>query len=263
MTLFVLGMGSLLLPQARADIALEDFAININGTSYDYNNSSQTDPTTLSGMNASGFSTFTSGDGKGTGLGKIIYTFDPGAPGSYFVNLYFDIEAATPFFNEHGIENGAAPAGTSWEIARVNPSVGGIQFWDGTSQVFPNALDNTNHLPLGNTNYLNNCTVTPCNGDVATALGFAFSLTAGERAIIEVDSSTTNPGGFYLQQVHPIDPSNPAETGVFFSESLNFQVSGVPEPGFLPVLGVALAAMAGYGMRRRFAKSKADQVHSA
>jgi PEP-CTERM motif len=252
-------------PQARADISLQDFGVNINGTAYDYNNLGQPDPTALPGMNATAFSTFTSGDTLGTGLGTLIYTFNPGAAGSYFVNFYFDESAGVPFYNEYGTVNGAPAAGMSWEIAQVNPSVGGIQFcsWNGSAcapdaTIFPNALDDTNHVPVGNTNYLDNCTVAPCNADVATALGFNFTLTAGEQAVITLDQSTTNPGGFYLEQVHPVDANNPSATDLFLSGGISIESSGppppVPEPGSLVLLGTVLA-MFGYGIRRRFTKS--------
>jgi PEP-CTERM motif-containing protein len=254
------------VPQARADIALQDFGVNINGTAYDYNNLGQTDPTTLPGMNASGFSTFTSGDGLGTGLGTLQYTFN-GAPGSYFVNFYFDESVSVPFYNEFGSVNGSTPAGMSYEIAQVNPSVGGIQFcsWNGVScapnaQILPNSLDNTNHAPGGNTNFLGNCVTAPCNADVATALGFTFTLGAGEQAVIDVTQSTSNPGGFYLEQVHPIDSNNRSATDVFLSGDITIGPAGgppppsVPEPGSLILLGTAFSIVA-YAGRRKLARS--------
>jgi hypothetical protein len=251
-------------PPARADIALQDFGVNINGTTYDYNNLGQPDTTTLPGMNATGFSTFTSGDGLGTGLGTLIYTFNPGSPGSYFVNFYFDEEASVPFFNEYGRVNGSAPAGMSYEIAGVNPSVGGIQFWNGTTQILPNALDDTNHVPGTSTNYLNNCAggvAAGCNGDVAEALGFSFVLPAGDEAVITIDQSTSNPGGFNLQQVHPIDPNNASATDLFLSGSIDIQPSSgpppppaVPEPSTSVLFGTVVAIL-GYAMRRRFARA--------
>jgi PEP-CTERM motif-containing protein len=251
-----------LLPQARADVSLQDFGVNINGTTNDYNNQSETDTTTLPGMNASGFSTATSGDGLDTGLGALIYTFNPGAAGSYFVNFYFDLSASTPFFNEFGSAHGAAGASdpTSWEIAQVNPSVGGIQFcgWTGSTcspaTIFPSSLDNTNHVPVGNTNFLNNCKVAPCNADVAEAVGFNFVLGAGEEAVITIDSSTTNPGGFYLEQSHPVDPGNTKESDVFLSGNISIQpivVGQVPEPSSLPLLALVAAAVVGFQLRRK------------
>jgi hypothetical protein len=244
-----------LLPLAHADIMLQDFAVNINGTSYDYNNLSQPDPTTLPGMDATGFNSYTSGNDSGTGLGSLVYTFDPHAAGSYFVNFYFDYGVSAPFYNEYGTQNGTAGAGdpTSWEIFQLNPSVGGVQFWNGSTQIIPNTLDDTDHVPVGNTNFLNNCVVTPCNADVGMALGFSFSLAADQYAVITVDASTTNPGGFNLQQTHPVDDANPTATNLYLSGSygIHSTVSTIPEPGFLPMLVLALVAFAGMRLRRR------------
>ena len=254
---------ALLNPSARADIALQDFAVNINGTAYDYNNLGQTDPTTLAGMNASGFSSFTSGDLAGTGLGSLIYTFNPGAAGSYFVNFYFDESAGAPFYNEYGTVSGSAPAGMSWEIAQVNPSVGGIQFWRGTKQVIPDTLDNTNHDPVGASNYgPTPCSGSPCNADVATALGFSFTLAAGEEAVIDVTQSTTNPGGFYLEQVHPVDGNNTAETDLFLSGGISIQPvgnPGVPEPQEWSSIGIGLM-MVGFGLWRNTRRAASRRV---
>jgi hypothetical protein len=245
------------IPLAHADIMLQDFAVNINGTSYDYNNLSQTDPTTLPGMNASGFDTYTSGADTGTGLGTLTYTFNPGVAGSYFVNLYFDYEVSTPFYNEYGQVNGTPGASdpTSWEIFQLNPSVGGIQFYNGSTQIIPNSLDNTNHVPLGNTNYLNNCTVTPCNADVGMALGFAFTLASNQYETLTIDAGTTNPGGFNLEQIHPVDPANATETDLFLSGSMALGTHTgpppVPEPSFFPVLALAALGVLGIGLRRK------------
>jgi hypothetical protein len=142
----------------------------------------------------------------------------------------------------------------------MNPNVGGIMFFDGTTESFPNSLDNTNHVPVGNGNYLNNCSTPPCNADVAMALGYSFSLAAGEEAVITLNASTTNPGGFYLIQSHPQDPNNPSQVDLFLHGGIVIQpisVSGVPEPGYWPVLGIALAAIAGIQLRRKALLRKA------
>ena len=242
----------LLAPTAfPASISLQDFAVNVNGTTADYNNLADPDPTMLTfGMNAAGFNTT-------TGLGSITYSFS-GAPGSYFVNFYFDLSASAPFFNEYGAVNGAAPAGTSFEIAEVNPSVGGIQFFNGTNESFANVLDDTNHVPVGNTNFLNNCTVKPCNGDVAMALGFNFTLTSGQSAVITLGTSATNPGGFNLEDIHPVDPANAAAAAIFLNGSISVGGSGppppppsAPEPGSLPLLATIAAIAAAVAYRRK------------
>jgi hypothetical protein len=243
--------------QARADILLQDFAVNVNGTVSDYNNLLTTDPTTLSGMNATGYSTSTTGDGLGTGLGTLVFTYNPG-PGSYFVNFLFDLEAGTPFYNEYGVKNGSPAGGTTWQIAAV-PSTLGTPNFVGT--VFGNALDNTNHVPAGNSNFSNSCTVVPCNADVAEALRFDFTLAAGQEAVITVNESTTNPGGFNLQQVHPPDGAPlGTERDVFLNGSVSIQPAGVtpvPEPNSLVLLGPILA-MLGVMVIVSFRKSRGD-----
>jgi hypothetical protein len=271
---YTLFIGAIVSPAAvyGGTISLQDLAVNVNGTTADYNNllDPHGDPTLLPGMNASGFSSYTTGDTLGTGLGSLVYTFNPGAAGSYFVNFYLDDSAGTPFYNEFGAQAGAAPAGMSWEIAQVNPTVGGITFYHGpaagdptdSTQSFPNTLDNTNHVPAGSTNFGNNCTVSQfvpaCNADVALALGFNFVLAAGQQAVITINSSTTNPGGFYLEQSHPVDPNNPgSQTNLFLNGSISIGQAGtggggtVPEPGYWPVLGIAFAAIAGIKLRRK------------
>lgn len=256
--LIILLFGVISSPLAlhAGTISLQDFAVNVNGTSYDYNNLGDTDPTTLTGMNATGFSSYTTGDTLGTGLGSLIYTFNA-APGAYFVNFYFDLSAGVPFYNEFGTAVGAPPAGTSWEIAQVNPSVGGIQFWSGASETFPNSLDNTNHVPGTGDNYLLNC-ASNCNADVAMALGYSFVLGAGEQAVITITLGTVVPQGFYLQQTHPVDanlPDNAVEQNLYLHGGLNIQpipVGGeVPEPAYWPIMGMALAAVVGIQLRRK------------
>jgi hypothetical protein len=134
-------------------------------------------------------------------------------------------------------------------------------FWDGTTESFGNTLSNTNQVPGTSTNFLNNCAAgASCNADVAIALGFAFSLPAGDEAILTVNTSTTNPGGFNLQQIHPIDPGNTSASSVYLSGSAVIQSAGsgpppppppVPEPRSWILMGtVAIAAIV---LRRKFA----------
>ena len=245
------------VPQVRAtSIGLQDIAINVNGSTADYNNPSDPDPTALPGINFSAFN-------LSTGLGTIGYVMT-GAPGTYYVNFYLDMEAGVPFFNEYGAINGSAPAGTSYEIAQVNPSVGGIQFYNGSTESFVNTLDHTNHVPIGSTNYLNNCTVAPCNADVALALGFSFTLAASQEAVITFNTSTTNPGGFSIEDIHPVDPNNAVASAIYESGMVSVQPINAgpsPEPNFLPLLSVlgAVAATVAFRRNRWIARQKRNQ----
>ena len=88
------------------------------------------------------------------------------------------------------------------------------------------------------------------------SLGFSFTLTATQEAIITVNARTTNPGGFYLEQSHPVDANNStAPLNLFLNGGVSIQdLSGgpsVPEPGYWPILGIALALIAGIKLRRK------------
>src|SRR5579863_5267815 len=157
---FALVFLGCMAPQgARADIALQESLLVVNGTQY-YDTFSG-----VPGLNVAGFN-------QTTGLGSITLTFNPG-PGSYSFDSYFDIEAGVPFFNEYGSVTGTPAAGQSWQID--DPLLGTI---------FPNTqnntLDNTNHIPGQVDNFLGDCAGANCNGDVSWAMGFNFTLGSNE-----------------------------------------------------------------------------------
>jgi PEP-CTERM motif-containing protein len=204
----------------------------------------------------------------GTGLGTLVYTFDPGASGTYNFDVVVEEGVSTPFFNEYGAASGTAAAGETYEIGNdYNAGLGGEDLATSTiySDVSANgALPNTNAIPGTTSNYSDACTGPSCNGDVALALGFNFTLTSTEEATITLNFSPTAPAagsGDVLEQVHPVDSSNNSAVDFYFTgNEVTSTVSGggggttgVPEPSTLPLLGMGLAGLCLLKMRRQLA----------
>jgi len=239
----VLGLAVLACVQPRsafADITLQESNINVNGTQY-------YDTFSVSGLNTAGFD-------QTTGLGSLTLTYNPG-PGTYFVTAYFDLELGVPFFNEYGTVTGSPVSGQSWQID--DP-------WFGT--IFGNAqgnsLDNTNHIAGAVDNYLGSCGsvydpgCANSNDDVSWAMGFAFTLGANQEEVITLLLSQTAPGsGFYLGQVHPIDPNNATAVNAYFSGSAMTEPisTTTPESGtwMLLITGLCLLVLPALNSRLR------------
>jgi len=214
--LLSLAVFSLSIVQAAP--VLQDFAINVNGvfTDGDF---------TVAGIDATLFN-------QTTGLGTLTFNYSPGAAGTYFVDFFFDHSLHLTFYNEYGAIGGSAPAGTTYQIDN--------SFSDAnrTGTIFANAqnnaLDNTNHVPGSTSNFTNSCGANgggavnaSCNNDVAMAIGFSFTLAAGDAETITVSVTSTNPGGFYLEQLDPDSPSQIFLTGNAVGGT---PVTGIPEP---------------------------------
>jgi hypothetical protein len=201
--------------------------------------------TDFTGANTAGFNTT-------TGLGTLIYDYNPG-PGVYFFDVFFDHSLNLPFFNEFGTVLGAPAAGQSYEI--------GDSF---ASSIYPDvqaggSLSNTNTLPGQATNYHNNCVGANCNGDFAAAMGFSFTLGANEMAEITFNVSHTDPGsGLRLKDTHPLDPANPVALQLFINGSeANVPVNGNPSPVPEPSSVFLLTSVGGpmlWRLRRRLSK---------
>jgi hypothetical protein len=253
-TLSAAAILSVLSPLAHAsNIDLYDLALSTStGVSGDWQDLSVADPTTL----INGGSTMVCcGDASGgttPGLGTLSYTFS-GAPGSYTVSMYFDYDVSTPFFNEFGIINngGAAQSGITYEIFNASSSSGNIVLFGATGtpggETYGTA-NNTNLVPGTTDNFSSKCTsVAVCNSDVGSALTFSFTLAANQFAVLSASASTTNPGGFSLQTVHPVDTSNNTASSVYLTGSYVIDTSvvgtGTPEPSTWVLLGTSLALL--------------------
>lgn len=224
-------------PAARADSSLQSVLFNVNGAVQ----------TNFAGFNVAGFD-------QTTGIGTLTYVFNPGAANTYNFTSFFDNQISLPFYNEFGGTSGAPASGQSWEI--------GDSF---LSSIYADAgagsLNNTNMMPGGISNFdqLNPCDIATnpsCNGDVALAMGFNFALTDTEEAVITLTFSTTQPGGFFLSQTHPVDGTNNSAASIYFTGSEVTQPSGgpppppTPEPSTFLLLGAGLGGLCVIKMRK-------------
>ena len=222
-------------PAFAAPVSLQSILINANGTQYVNEN-------LVPGANTGSWN-------SATGEGTLSFLFNPGAPGAYFFDVFFDHGLNLPFFNEFGTVNGAPAAGTSYEI--------GDSF---ASNIYPDvqaggALPNSNTLPGQVSNFNNACVGLNCNGDFSAALGFQFVLGAGQAGLITFNISEVNPGGFSLQGTHPQDSATPGAVNLFITGNVaivpaNQPPPSVPEPTSLLLLGTASGPLL-WKLRRR------------
>ena len=267
-TFLTIMMFGLLGPTGLFASYMQDYVMNVNGTTYCPSGSTNGCSSTggfaaLSGLNSAGFNT-------STGLGTLTLTFNPGSAGSYYVDTWLWDVVNDPNWNEYGVKNGSAAAGQHWQIDI--PDYESDANFTGTiiANTKSNSLDNTNHLVGTTDNYNLNCGAlgggpvnSACNDSTSLAMGFSFSLTASEEEILTFTVSTTNPGGFSLEQIHPQDGNNPSPAEIFLSGTATTQPSGTPpppppptspEPATWGLMAVALASM-GVALRKRFTKN--------
>jgi len=192
-----------------------------------------------SGISSAGFD-------FGTGLGT--FRVSVAGSGAHYVAGFFDLEIVeinNSFFNESGAANGTPAAGQTWEIDEpgfgIPDGAGGVQY---TGDIFGNvqagALDNRVFFDA-----INNQSFSDPD-DVAMALAYAFTLAAGEQALIDFIISDMLPVAvpdFYLSQT-----DSDSDVTAYLYSTLTISAIPTPEPGTLLLISLALV---GVGCARR------------
>jgi len=202
---------------ANADMALYDWAVNIDGTVSEIGLGGDPVPAEV---DVSLFDVF-------TGLGTITVTL---GAGTHSVDLFVDhelSESINTYYNETGAAFGAPAAGQSWEIDEPGWVNGDIY-----ENFKVSALDGG----VGTSIYGD--TVFP--DDVSMAMGWDFT---GPGATINFYLSNVAPAtGFYLGHFDP-----DSQESVYFSSDLTI----VPVPGAVLLGGIGLAFAGWLGKRRK------------
>jgi hypothetical protein len=235
-------------------------SVNANGTVYeDFSGGGSTPLSIIPGMNTAAWN-------PASGLGSFVYT-DTGT-GARFFDVFINLDLGNAFWNEYASTSGSPASGETWQADTPDFDCDANRCGNIIFNADSNALDNTNHIPGQVDNYLIDCgadgggTVNlDCNNDVALALGFSYSVPAGDQALLTFNVSTTAPAtGFFLRQIKPLDGDNDPQT-VYFSGNVTIQQQAVPEPGTLILLGSGLTCL--IRSRRRIRDVQPPKIETA
>jgi hypothetical protein len=236
--LFALAAALLLAPGSAfaATIELREIAFNVGGTVYDSLGPPVSDPG-APGLDDSGFN-YT------TGLGTLSFTVTGAGTSTLLGFVDFDIYDGNTdtFFDDTATPLVSAVTGLSWEI-------------DEPGYVFGDIFTNLTNGTLDNQAY--NGVAQPNGEDVSMALGWTFSLLAGQTAVVSFVTSLTDPGaaGFAAR----LGQTSPSGDTIYFSTNLRIDGDGdpgpapIPEPGTLALFGAG-AIIGAYKLRRRVAR---------
>ncbi len=231
---------------ANAQTTLSEVIFNEDGTPTDEHPNTSS-PISAPGVTVSGFGN--SGVPSAgppyylSGLGTLQYTVTGAGPHDFISFLDDEADYANGFAHDYGFVGDLAgqPSYLSYEIGNPGP-VGNNAY---NSGVGDDELANGNDTPLGDT-------------DISFALGFDFTLAAGQTATIDLSLSSTVPSsGFYLGQTNVFD--NGADA-VYYSGLLSItspSAPGVPDNGATWIF--MLLGLAGLAMMIRF-ESKFSKV---
>lgn len=233
-------------PAQAGQIEPFDSCLNINGTIYDIGiDCAEFDGAAPGNVTDDIETNFLAPD---SGLGSVSITLDE--VGDFFVGLFVDWEIDeffNGFDNEDFASGGTPAAGQTFEVDEP----GYAPLTDYAGDIFFNFQDGLLDNAFLQDFFFGDSGNAP--EDISLALGWDFSLTAGQSAIVTFLLSDTEPGsGFWLSHIDAA-----SEVEFYFSSTL--EISGdepepqpVPEPGTLFLLGGALL---GLSLARRRATS--------
>jgi len=261
------AVGLLGIPALMADTYVYDYIVNVNGTTYCPSGSINS-CSNYGGVSAIPLAVSTVD--FNTGTGSLAVTLNPGVAGTYNIDMWAAQFLSVPGFNEYATVNGSPAAGQTWQIDvpdyESDPNHTGTII----SNTMADTLDNTNHVPGTTDNYNLDCgafgsgAADPiCNDNVSLALSFKFTLASSEQAVVTFDFSKSDPGGFSLEQIHPIDGNDTSASELFFSGNAVIEPActgpncgppppPIPEPASWSLLAIALGGV--FMLRRRFAR---------
>lgn len=226
-------------------ISLASWGLNINGD-------------IISSANDLPDNVIFSDDFFATGTGTVSISFESTISADYSIAMFFDheiIEEDNTFFNEYGAAVGtSADSRLSYEIDEPGYGI----YEDGYEPTgdfdvdvehlvyMGDIYDNFSYYGLDNKLYYDYYTDSylsdfeEISDDVSMAMGWNFSLNAGEVGTIEfivTDAAPTE--GFYLAQ---LDHDSP-KLGIYLQSRLNITPVGVPEPNIISLFGMGVISL--------------------